>query len=299
MRVGSNPNRAAKADEFLKPVVLHVVTHLPNEDGYHKDRLNVIKTCLTTMTKGAKVPYSLIVSFSGAVTDLREWIRRELNPYMIMDTPNIGKGMARKLVAQMLPPDAILCYSDDDMLFYDNWLVPQMELLEHFPNVACVTGYPVRTSFRWGNTNTRKWAEKKATIEKGKFLPEGWERDFALSVGRDPDLHIQSTQTDMDFRIDYRGKQAYATSHHCQQIGFAGTINRALNYDGMAMGEERSFDERLDKLGLRLATTKRLVRHIGNVMDESIQQEAVKLMGANTPMEAKWQKEFLVSEGRS
>lgn len=291
MRVGTNPNRAAQADETLKPIVLHVVTHLPNQEGYHKDRLNVIKTCLMTMTKGAKLPYSLIVSFSGEVIELRDWIKTELNPYMIIDTPNIGKGMARKLVAQMLPPETVLCYSDDDMLFYDDWLVPQMELLQNFPNVACVTGYPVRTSFRWGNTNTKKWAERKATLEKGRFLPLEWEQDFAVSIGRNVNDHITNTKTELDLRIDYRGKQAYATSHHCQQIGFAGVLNRALNYESAAMNEERSFDERLDKLGLRLATTKRLVRHIGNVMDESIQQEAVRLIGANTPMEEKWQRE--------
>lgn len=295
MRVGHNPNAAGQADATLKNIVLHVVTHLPNTYGYHKDRLAVIKTCLLTMTQGAKLPYSLIISDNGSVPELLEWMKT-LNPFMLISSPNIGKAMQRKCVAQMLPPETILCYSDDDILFMDNWLAPQIDLLKHFPNVASVSGYPVRTSFRWGNTNTRKWAEKKATLEKGRFIPSEWEADFAVSIGRNVNDHVASTKTDMDFRIDYLGKQAYATSHHCQQIGYAGVINRALNYESAAMNEERSFDERLDKLGLRLATIDRHVRHIGNVIDESIQKEAVRLIGANTPVEEKCQKELVPLE---
>lgn len=294
MRIGQNPNKQAKADTLLQRVVLHVITHLPNQEGYHKERFDVIRTCLSTMLQGVKLPYSLIISDNGSMPKFVEWVRDEIKPYMLISTPNIGKLIHRKMVAEMLPPETVLGYSDDDMLFMDNWMAPQLDLLQHFPNTACVTGYPVRTSFRWGNMNTRKWAEKRATLEKGRFLPLEWENDFALSIGRKPEDHVLNTKTDMDFLISYHGKQAYATSHHCQQIGYAGTIAKALEYDGMAMGEERTFDEKLDKLGLRLATTQRLCRHIGNVLDESIQLETARLIGANTPMEEKWQKELQV-----
>jgi len=115
-------------------------------------------------------------------------------------------------------------------------------------------------------------------------LPDEWERDFAVSVGRVEQDHITNTKNDMDVMITYKGMQAFATSHHCQQIGYAGTLARALQFDGMAMGEERSFDERLDKLGLRLATTDRFVRHIGNVIDSNL--ETAITDWCKTPVEA-------------
>lgn len=68
----------------------------------------------------------------------------------------------------------------------------------------------------------------------------------------------------------YNGMEAYCTAHHCQFIGYAKTLQRAARYDGEAMGDEKIIDNTLDSLGLRLATTERLTRHIGNVIDESI-----------------------------
>lgn len=272
MRLGLNPNKAKPASVVWEKVVLHVITHLPSRVGYHKERLEIVQTCITSMLNGVRMPHSLIISENESCNELTEWIRDCVKPTMLISSKNFGKTANRKMVAEMLPKDTVLCYTDDDMLFYDNWLAPQLELLKSFPNVASVTGYPVRTSFRWGNTHTKKWAEKHAKLTKGRFIPDEWERDFAISIGRDVAYHFENTQTDSDWLIDYKGMRAYATSHHCQQIGYAGVIAKNLEFDGMAVGEERTFDERLDRHGLRLATTKRLVRHMGNVIDNELRE---------------------------
>lgn len=273
MRVGNNPNKNKPAAAKLERVVLQVITYLPNQTGYHAKRLEVVKTCISSMVKGVQMPYSLIITDNGSIPELLEWIRDEIRPTMLISSQNLGKNAQRKLIAQMLPPESVLCYSDDDMYFYNNWLAPQLQLLQNYPNVSCVSGYPVRTSFRWGNKNTIEWARQNALLEFGRFLPEQWERDFAVSVGRDEDEHIIGTRNDTDIRIVHNGVVAYATSHHCQQIGYAGRLAQVLEFDGKMIGEERTFDERLDKLGLRLATTKRLARHIGNVIDDKLRKE--------------------------
>lgn len=280
MRLGRNPLSQKPAPASMERIVFHVVVHLPNLLGYHKDRFEIIKTCLTTMTRGAHVPFSLIVSDNGSIPELREWIEKEIDPFMYLYSKNIGKLAQRKLIANMLPPETVLCYSDDDMLYFDNWLNPQLEILGRFPNVSSVTGYPVRTSFRWGNRYTKEWAKKNALVFEGKFIPEVWERDFAVSIGRDISEHKSMTRNDVDALIKYKGLDVYATSHHCQHIGYAGVIAEALRFDGLAMGEERSFDNRLDELGLRLSTTKRLVRHMGNVIDEDLRKDIIQLENA-------------------
>lgn len=270
MRIGNNPNRSAAAPAYLRPVALHVNVYLPNLEGYHAQRMEVVKTCLTTMVQGARMPHTLIITASDTMPEMLRWIEEVLQPDIFINCKNFGKTASRKMIAQMLPPETILGYSDDDMLFSNNWLAPQIELLKGFPNVACVSGYPVRTSFRWGNDNTKAWARAEARLTAGRFIPNEWERDFCVSIGRDYAEHIKTSADDVEYLIDYKGMQAYATSHHCQQIGYAGVINKVLKYNGLAMGSERQFDEDLDKLGLRLATTKRLARHIGNIMDDSI-----------------------------
>ncbi len=168
-------------------------------------------------------------------------------------------------------------YCDDDIFFYDNWLVPQIGILRHFPNVAAVTGNPIRTSFRWGNENTLRWAEANGTLEVGRFIPREWEDDFCVSIGRNPSSHITYTEPDKDYRVTYRGMTAYCTAHHCQTVGYASTLGKAPRYDNDAMSEERTFDIALDRIGLRLCTIQRYARHIGNVMDDRIRAELEKL----------------------
>ena len=258
------------------PVVLTVVTHLPNMLGYHAGRMEVIQACLNTMRDNANMKNTVIVWDNGSCADLRDWLQFEYKPDILMLADNVGKTAARTSMIRMCPPGSIIGYSDDDILFSPNWLAPQMELLNHFPRVAAVTGYPVRTAFRWGVKNTLEWARANAKLEQGKFIPREWENDFCVSIGRDPEWHAESTKDDIDYRVTYNGKQAYCTAHHCQFIGFQDVLTKAAHYDGMAMGDEKVTDIALDNLGLRLATTQRLTRHIGNVMDDAIKQEAEK-----------------------
>jgi len=276
-RVGSNPNKSSPATATFRKLVLTCVTHLPNQEGYHADRLEVVQTCLRTMRAGAKLEHTLIVWDNGSCDALRDWLQFEFKPDVLILSPNIGKTAARTALVRMCHPKAVVGYADDDMLFYDNWLAPQIELLQHFPNVASVTGYPVRTSFRWGTENTQAWARINGRLETGRFLPQEWEDDFAVSIGRDIEQHRQGSDRDFDYRVTYNGKQAYCTSHHCQFIGRPDTIGKVLQYDGAAMGDEKPFDVALDTIGLRLATTQRLTRHIGNILDDKIRNEIMAL----------------------
>lgn len=278
MRVGTNPNRAADVKGFA-PVVVTVITHLPNvTTAYHAKRLEVIQACLRTMRDGANIEHTFCVWDNGSLPELRNWIQYDFKPDMFVQSANVGKINARTALTRMFPPDTIMTFSDDDMLFYRDWLRPQIEILQHFPNVASVTGYPVRTSFRWGNDNTLAWARKNGKLESGRFLPQEWEDDFAVSVGRDINWHKEYTVKDIDWRVTYKGMKAYATGHHCQFIGYAGQVAKACVYDHQTMADEKPFDIRMDAVGLRLATVGRHARHMGNVIDEKLRSELWQLL---------------------
>lgn len=277
MRVGMNPNRKLTAAKW-SPIVVSAITYLPNLEGYHARRLEVVQVCLTSMRKHADMEHTFLVWDSGSCQELTDWLVYDFKPdILIQSALNLGKNSARTSIVRMLPPETIVTCSDDDMLFYPGWLSRQVELLRGFPNVSAVTGYPVRTSFRWGNEKTLRWAKKNATVTKGRYLPDVWERDFAVSVGRDAETHIKATETELDTLIEYNGLKAYATSHHCQFIGYTETIASVSGYDGMAMGDERPFDIALDSVGLRLATTERLSRHMGNIIHDELRNEITEM----------------------
>lgn len=277
MRVGSNPNKGNVLAEQLKPIVLAVVTHLPNiTTAYHSKRLEVVQTCLTTMRQNAQMETTFLVWDNGSIPELREWISGEFIPDVFIQSENIGKTAARTMISRMLPSETILAYSDDDMLFYPDWLRPQIDILNNFPNVSVVTGYPVRTAFRWGIENTVKWAGENGKLETGRFISEEYESDFAFSVGRTPEWHKNYTANDIDYRVTRNGITAYCTAHHCQFVGYADVIAEASKFNNLCLEDDKQFDITLDKLGLRLATTQRTCRHIGNVLDEEIKKEREK-----------------------
>jgi hypothetical protein len=168
----------------------------------------------------------------------------------------------------MFPPDTVIAITDDDMLFYPDWLYKQLAILGAFPCVGTVSGYPVRTQFRFAGAFTKLWAEQYAELEYGRFIPDQWEQDFAASIGRDWDEHKRKTAHDFDARITYRGRQVYATSHHCQFVAYA-WLESYMEFSDQALADERIFERAVDAGGmLRLCTTERLARHIGNVPEE-------------------------------
>lgn len=277
-RIGQNPLRFQPAPYQYKDIVFLVVTHLPCEEklGYHKDRLEIVQTCLNSMRNRAHREHTFVVWDNDSNSTFRDWLQHIFEPDILILSKNIGKNNARCSAIDMLPLGSIVCYSDDDIYYYDNWLNPQMDLLLSYPNVACVSGYPVRTMFRWGNINTLEWARKNAKLEQGQFISREWENDYADSIGRNPKEHITMTIKDVDYRITYNNKQAYATAHHCQFIGYTVKVRQAMQYDDMAMGDEKITDINLDKIGLRLCTTERLTRHMGNVLDESLKAQLME-----------------------
>lgn len=276
MRKGNNPRRGKDCARYTK-VVLSVVTHLPELTGYHERRFEVVKTCLQSMKQNSGGEYTVIVWDNGSCEQFREWVRQEYKPDIFVESDNIGKNLARSSIFGMLPPEQIVSYCDDDIYFYPNWLDPQLELLKSFPDTACVSGYPVRTQFRWGNENTLTRLESVCKIEKGKFIPDKWEDDFAVSTGRDVREHRQLTVKDFDIIGEYKGHAAYLTAHHCQFIGKAETLRAAALSSALygSMPDERPFDIALDKLGNRLTTIARLTRHIGNIIDDDLRRDMV------------------------
>lgn len=273
MRVGNNPKRTQYADSQFSAFFLCAVTHLPSRDGYHAQRFEVVTECLKSMRDGAVLPHTFAVWDNGSDEGFRSWLTHEFRPDFLILSGNVGLTAAKTSLFRLAPPGSVIAYADDDMLFRPGWLEPQIALLSGFPNVACVSCYPVRTQQRWGNSNTLAWAKKNAKLEVGRFMLDSDERDFARSVGREPTWHADYTAHDLDYRITYRGISAYATAHHCQMVARAEVLARIVRYDAAAMAPERLFDDKLDELGLRLCTIERYARHVGNVLDDEIKAQ--------------------------
>lgn len=271
MRIGNNPNRRVPVTGY-SPMIMSAICHLPNMEGYHAHRFDVVKACLESMRANCGYGRAeTLIWDNGSCGEFRHWLIEIYKPDHVVLTTNIGKASARAGILRMLPPHTMVNISDDDMWYYPDWFKRSMEVYDDFPNVGQVSGYPVRTQFRWGNRRTLLWAKEHAELEYGKFIPESWDRDFCSSIGRDYEFQKQYTVNDYDPRITYRGTQAYAVAHHCQFICEAGKIAPFAVWDQDGTSDEKPFDTAIDEAGLlRLTTIHRHARHMGNVMDEDL-----------------------------
>jgi glycosyltransferase involved in cell wall biosynthesis len=246
---------------------------------YHAERLNVIKACLETMRINAgDENFQVLVWDNGSCDQLTHWLRRSYQPDLLVEGPNVGKWNARASIVRMLPPGTIVGVSDDDMFYYPGWLDAHMEVLDTYPKVGTVSGWPVRTQHRFHSLFTRRWGERLGCIEYGRYISEQEDEDFCTSIGRDYKWHIDYTKDDSDARINYRGVWTYATGHHCQFIGYAGVLAEHTEFSNEAMPSERPFEQSVDHAELlRLTTYKRCTRHIGNVLDKRLEDEWRKI----------------------
>ena len=260
-------------------IVAAAIVHLPRlTDVYHEHRMDVVRLCLESMRYHLGMDAEILVWDNGSCEEMRRWLSEHYRPEYLILSRNIGKVSARTAILRMFHPETIVGISDDDMFFYPDWLVHQVDILRHFPNVGTVSGYPVITQFRWGCANTIQWAMSNPEVKVNwdRHIPEEWDFDFCTSIGRDYyGYQIGNVAGEQQAIGTYRGKEALLTGHHCQFISYCGRIIPFAKWDNLPMADEKPFDNDIDEAGLlRLTTTMRYTRHIGNVIDADIKQEA-------------------------
>lgn len=283
MRDGTNPLRSALVNP-IAPIVICAITHLPQEGGYHARRMEVIMASLETMRANMGVNdhnVEIAVWDNGSCPNLKGWLINNYRPDYLIFSRNVGKSIARASLVNMLPDDRIIGVADDDMFYYPNWLEKQLEVLSVYPNVGTVSGWPVRTQFRFHNRATVAWGKKNAKVEHGRFISPKEDKDFCTSIGRDYEKHIGvfnpktglGSAHDEDIKLTYRGVETYAVGHHAQWIGKVGIIKQFVEYTAQAMADERPFERAVDEAGLlRLTTFERTSQHIGNQLDDELEE---------------------------
>ena len=279
MREGTNPNRSKRVKPYA-PVVIGAITHLPNLKGYHSERFDVIRASLETMRANAGMSCQVWIWDNGSCVNLRSWLLNEYRPDFLTFSYNVGKSIARASMVKGLPPDRVVGIADDDMFYYPDWLKKQMEVLTTYPNVGTVSGWPVRTQFRFHNSATVDWGKRNAEMRTGRFISPEEDKDFCDSIGRDYEKHIApfnrktglGSAGELDTKLTYKGVKTYATGHHAQWIGIAGVVAPYLTFTPEAMADERPFERALnDAEMLRLTTFKRTSQHIGNIIDKRLE----------------------------
>lgn len=284
-RIGINPARGRIASYRPARVTIAVLTYIPLLEGYFSTRLETLKLCLGSILKNTDVPYDLLVFDNASCAEVKAYLNRLVEAgdirYLITSGENIGKLGALRVIAGAALGD-VIAYTDDDALFYPGWLAAHLKLLDGFPRVGMVSGSPWRTLFdRAIDSNLRlAQTDPEVRLQYGQLIPEAWEIDYAVSLGRDVTAHLELVRQKQDILIERHGLKAFAAASHNQFV-----IPRSVlmeftqgSWSGRLMGGMTDFDDALVAAGyLRLMTTERVVKNIGGVVTPELRKEAVAM----------------------
>ncbi|MBF8255334.1 MAG: hypothetical protein HW404_425 [Anaerolineales bacterium] len=281
-RVGMNPARYRVSSYRPARITVAMLIYLPHLTGYFEHRLDVVRLSLASMIRHADRPYDLLIVDNGSCEEVKAFLgqlqAQGIVRYLLTSSENIGKLGALRLIAGAAPGE-IVAYTDDDTFFYPGWLSAHVTLLDGFPNVGMVSGCPEKTLFDHGiEANLRfGMSDPETEVTYGHRIPEAWEREWALALGKDPDEFVASVREVEDIRLARRGLEAYAAACHNQFVAPRQALRQVLDgpWSGRLMGGMNELDNAIDAEGrLRLATLDRTTRLIGNVLGPTIMSEA-------------------------
>ncbi len=273
MRLGQNPAKEIDYVATPRRVTVAVITYIPFLSGYYAQSLEVLKVCLGSIVAHTSQPFDLMVFDNASCTETVEYLlqlkQKNLIQYLILADKNYGKVGAWNIIFNAAPGEFI-AYSDSDVYFYPGWLERHLEVFTAFPEAGTVTGLP-RRGRRTFYTRTIDQIHglKDAIVEEGRFIPDDWIIDHARTLGK-----METIQQDLalnDYRIMRGGVTAFATATHFQFMVRSEVVRRYLPFPSeRPMGDSVAhFDRAINNdCLLRLATSDRVVRHIGNTLDE-------------------------------
>jgi len=260
-----------------------MLTYLPHLEGYFRSRFDVLKLSLASLFANTSLPYDLLVFDNGSCAPVVEYLTRlksegRIN-FLLLSGTNIGKIGAFRLLFGAAPGN-VVAYADDDIFFYPGWLEAHLEILDAYPKVGMVSGSPVRDAADRARSSLYRFIDENRvglSVSQKRQIPDQWEIDWAVSVGRDPQAYLESTLDQPDLILTYRGVEAFGSASHFQFVAPKEVILRAVpeEWSGKLMGDMIQLDEAVDGLGyLRLSTVERTTRHLGNTISPDVIEDA-------------------------
>ena len=159
-----------------------------------------------------------------------------------------------------------------------------MDLIDRFP-ADLVTGSPIVTRFKWYEKQKERFQndpDYEVKNIKWQDYPKDWLEDDALGRGIPLETYLDIIKNAKEGEIKpvqfFNGELgAWGVGHHMQFTGVREPLLLCLPSPGRElMGVMREWDVAMDIAGLtQLATLDRTVRHMGNVMDNSIVDDVI------------------------
>lgn len=280
-RIGQNPAKKADQAHQAADITVAVLVHIPYQQGYYRQSLEVLRVCLDSIIGHTEQPFDLMVFDNASCPEVVEFLTEKQQAgeiqYLLLSDKNLGKVGAWNLIFSAAPGKFIV-YTDSDVYFLPGWLPKHQQVFTAFPQVGTVSGLPLREQPKFCKTTLKKVEElPEVNVHKGRFIPEDWIKDHVLSLGKPDELEADLAR--QDTLVISSGVHAYVTGAHFQFMIRKEIVQPYLPFEySRPMGADvAQFDEAIDGNGyLRLAVAERTVYHMGNRIDVGVLQRILQ-----------------------
>lgn len=283
MRVGFNPHKDKTQTEsdYFHQIVIPV--YIPNQEGYFKDSLEILKLCLDSLfaTKHDKTFITIVNNGSCLIlVDYLNDLFHKNKIQEIIHTTNIGKlnAVLKGILGNSFP---LITVSDADVLFLNGWQEASYSVFEAFPKTGAVCPTPSSRSLRTYTANVYWDLFFSSKIKCTPVVNPDALKRFGLSVGNAN--FYNTAQLDTFLTVINGNIKAVVGAGHFMTTYRAEVFNnlesRFSKYKLGGDSEGQFLDIPVVKKGFwRLSTDDNYTYHMGNVVEDWMFDAVSKLV---------------------
>ena len=286
MRKGQNPAKLGVLSYKPQLLGVAILTHIPSQEGYFAESWQIFQYQLASLRAHTPEPFDLLVFDNGSCREVQEQLRalqgKGWIQWLLLSYENMGKTGALNAIAGAMPNEWI-CYADSDVLFRRGWLEASKAVAMSFPNAGIVTAQPCFFDILRGKGEAHIILEGHPGFEFGETGPvEETAEEYSRGIGAT--VEDSAKYKSMQLRTitnTNRAVRAVLGASHMQFLVQSDILRKVLplpSARGLDPEEDREMDLRIDRQGyLHLSTVDPFVFHMGNTIDERLNEELAQL----------------------
>lgn len=260
-----------------------VPVYIPGRDGYFSDALEVFRMSLASLLATVDPALTSITILDNAsIAEVEALVRPELDAGRIdrYVRSSVNRGKSDPVAAELRGSyEPFLSIADADVLFLPGWQQETERLFRAFPQAQAVSPSPAPNLIHYASSSTWLRAVPGLSLRLDNQVNGDDLDQFEASVGKSI---FDSSCRRLQFMLAGRdGTRALLGAGHFV-ISFRRECFGGFRYEPTLEGTghgDRIIDEHVDRCGgLRLATPRAWVRHMGNVPEDWMRRQLADIL---------------------